>query len=73
MISENSRLLERTIIVSLPSERPPTEQEVRDLATRLRAAFPVDDDEFDIVLKRLHARMAIEMDTGVFLAADYRP
>lgn len=73
MISENSRLLERTIIVSLPGDRPPTEQEVGDLATRLRAAFPVPDDEFDSVLKRLHARMAIEMDTGVFLAADHRP
>jgi hypothetical protein len=73
MTSENSRLLERTIIVSLPGDRPPTEQEVRDLATRLRGAFPVSDDEFDEVLKRLHARMAIEMDTGVFLAADHRP
>jgi len=73
MTSENSRLLERTIIVSLPGDRPPTEQEVHDLAARLRAAFPVSDDEFEGVLKRLHARMAIEMDIGVFLAADHRP
>jgi hypothetical protein len=73
MISENSRLIERTTIVSLPGDRPPTEQEVSDLATRLRAAFPVSDDEFEAVLKRLHARMAIEMDTGVYLAADHRP
>ena len=73
MTSENSRLLERTIIVSLPGDRPPTEQEVRELAGRLRSAFPVSDDEFDAALKRLHARMAIEMDTGVFLAADHRP
>src|SRR5437764_694467 len=73
MTSENSRLLERTIIVSLPSDRPPTEQEVRELATRLRAAFPVSDEGFEALLKRLHARMAIQMDIGVFLVAEHRP
>ncbi len=73
MTSENSRLLERTIIVSLPSDRPPTEQEIGTRAALLRAAFPVTDEEFAALLKRLHARMAIEMDMGVFLAADHRP
>jgi hypothetical protein len=73
MISENSRLLERTIIVSLPSDRAPNEQEIGGLATRLRTAFPVTDNEFADLLKRLHARMAIEMDTGVYLVADHRP
>ena len=73
MTSENSRLLERTIFVSLPSDRAPTEQELRELAMRLRAAFPVTDEEFDMLLKRLHAKMSIEMDIGVVLVLDHRP
>jgi hypothetical protein len=73
MTSENSRLLERTIIVSLPADRAPTEKELGELAARLRGAFPVTDEEFDILLKRLHAKMAIEMDIGVVLVSEHRP
>lgn len=72
-MSENLRQLERTIIGALPSDRPPTEQEIADLAARLRTVFLVTDDEFGELLKRLHARMAIQMDTGVYLVAEHRP
>ena len=72
-MSENLRQLERTIIGALPSDRPPTEQEIADLAARLRTVFLVPDDEFGDLLKRLHARMAIQMDTGVYLVAEHRP
>ena len=73
MSSDNSRLLERMIIVSLPSDRPPTEQEIAERAALLRGAFPLIEEEYATLLKRLHARLAIEMDMGVFLAADHRP
>lgn len=73
MTSENFRSLERTIVVSLPNDRPPTEQEIKDLATRLRAVFPVDDDEFDALLRQLHAKLSIEMDTGTALVAEHAP
>ncbi len=73
MNSDTSRLLERMIIVSLPGDRPPTEQEIAERAAQLRAAFPLTEEEFSALLKRLHARLAIEMDMGVFLAADHRP
>src|SRR5277367_187501 len=73
MSSDNSRLLERMIIVSLPSDRPPTEQEIAERAALLRGAFPLVEEEYATLLKRLHARLAIEMDMGVFLAADHRP
>ena len=72
-MSENLRQLERTIIGALPSDRPPTEQEIADLAARLRTVFLVTDEEFGELLKRLHARMAIQMDTGVYLVAEHRP
>lgn len=73
MNTDNFRYLERTISVLLPSDRPPTEMEVKDLATRLRASFPVDDEEFEFLLRQLHTKLSIEMDTGVALVADYAP
>ena len=73
MTTDNFRSLERTIIVSLPSDRPPTELEIKDFATRLRSAFPVDDQEFETLLRQLHAKLSIEMDTGIALVADHTP
>jgi hypothetical protein len=63
MTSDNFRFLERTIIVSLPNDRAPKEQEVRELAARLRTVFPVPDGEFDMLLRQLHAKLPIELDT----------
>jgi hypothetical protein len=63
MTSDNFRFLERTIIVSLPDDRPPKEREVTDLAARLRTVFPVPDDEFDALLRQLYAKLPIEMGT----------
>ena len=73
MNSEHARRIERMVIVSLPNDRPPTEEEVRDLAERLRLAFPVSDEEFDALIKRLHAKVSITMDTGIALVAEHRP
>ena len=73
MNSDNARTIERMVIVSLPSDRPPTEEEVRDLAGRLRTVFPVDDAEFAGLIKRLHAKVSISMDTGLALVAEHRP
>ena len=53
MTTDNFRSLERTIVVSLPNDRPPTELEIQDLATRLRAVFPVSDEEFDALIRQL--------------------
>jgi len=73
MTSENFRSLERIIVVSLPNDRSPTEQEIKDLATKFRAVLPVADDEFDALLRQLHAKLNIEMDTGVALVAEHTP
>jgi hypothetical protein len=73
MNSEHARRIERMVIVSLPNYRPPTEEEVRDLAERLRLAFPVSDEEFEALIKRLHAKVSITMDTGIALVAEHRP
>ena len=62
MISDNLRSLELTIIVLLPMDRPPKDREVRELAARMRTAFPVPDGEFDVLMRQLHERLPIEMD-----------
>jgi hypothetical protein len=60
MTSDNFKCLERTIVVSLPDNRKPTEHEVIDLAERLRTVFPVHDDEFDELLCQLRKKLPIE-------------
>ena len=65
----NQQLIERSVVVSLPSDRLPTEDEIHELAHRLRIAFPVSDEEFAAVLHRITAKVSISMDTGVALVA----
>ena len=48
-------------------------KKIRDLALRLRAVFPVADEEFDALLRQLHAKSSIEMDTGTALVAEHAP
>jgi len=73
MDNENIGRLERALIVLLPGDRSPTEEEVRVLATQLRAAFPLSDDEFSALLRRVHAKVSISMDLGVALVAEHKP
>ena len=61
MTSDNFRLLELTIIVSLPMYRAAVQSEVAELAARLRGVFPVTDDEFEALLSLLHAKLSIEI------------
>ena len=61
-IDDNLRCLERVIIVSLPLDRAPREQEVLEMASRLRIAFPVPDGEFAALLRELYAKLPIQMD-----------
>ena len=40
MLTDNGRALENSVLVSLPPDRAPDEAALKDLATRLRTAFP---------------------------------
>ena len=57
MSQQNQQLIERSVIVALPNDRLPTEEEINDLAARLRVAFPVSDEEFGGLLHRIKARV----------------
>lgn len=73
-MDENVRNLENTILVTLPAGVVLDEAELRLRVEQLRTVFPVSDEERDQLLRRLHARLAIRMDTGVALVApDHKP
>lgn len=67
MATENLSTLEKVVIASLPADRRPTESELLEKATSFRQVMPVDDEEFDTLIKRLHAKLAITMDIGTAL------
>jgi hypothetical protein len=66
MPTDNAINLENAVLMTLTRERIPSEAEVLGLATALRsiANYNVSDDEFEEVIRRLHARLLITMDTG---------
>ncbi|ABF43267.1 endonuclease [Candidatus Koribacter versatilis Ellin345] len=70
MSIDNARLIENAVLVSLPDQHAPKEEAILELATRLRQAFPLSDDDFASLIKRLHAKLAITMDTGVVLLGE---
>jgi Z1 domain len=73
VIDENVRRIELTIPILLPADRPPTEAEVRAIATQLRAGFPVAEEDFEALLRRVYAKTSISMDMGVALVSEHRP
>jgi hypothetical protein len=53
--------------------RSPSEEAIRELIDKLRSSFPLTDDEYTQLIKRLHARLSIKMEQGAKLVAEYRP
>lgn len=75
MQSENAINLENAIIATLTRQGVPTEEEVQILAESLRKIpnFSVDDNDFGLVLRRIHSRLQIDMDTGTAIVEEYEP
>lgn len=67
--------LENAIVAVLTRGGIPTEDQIRQLAEQLRVVpnLAVDDAEFDGVLRRLHTRLQIDMDTGTAIFEEYQP
>jgi len=70
MPAEDVARLEKVVIASLPADRRPTEAEILDMATGFRAVISVSDEEFDQLIRQLHAKMAITMDVGTALVEE---
>lgn len=64
MPTENALRIENAVIATLNLDRLPTEEEILGLIQGFRVMFQISDDERDIVVRRLHARLRIVMDTG---------
>jgi hypothetical protein len=67
MAADNPTMLEKAVFATLPPGRRPTEEEVLETASALRRAFPVGEDEFASVIKRVHAKLTITMELGTSL------
>src|SRR5215471_3123458 len=65
MPNDNLDKIESAVLVTLPEDRVPSEAEVEALVEHMRIVFPISDEHRDILIKRLHARLAIRMDTGI--------
>jgi hypothetical protein len=73
-VVDNASLIEKTVLVALPLDRRPTEQELLTLASAQRVVYPVDDEQFAALIRRLHANLDITMDRGTALVApEYGP
>ena len=71
---DNVDLIVKSVLVTLPLDRRPTEEELLGRATALRAVYPVEDEQFEAAIRKLHARLAITMDPGIALVEpDYVP
>ncbi len=74
MPKDNAVNLENAVVTTLAKDRIPTEDEVLSLATALRHIpnYVVSDEEFSDVIRRLHARLQVNMDTGTAIVEPYQ-
>src|ERR1035437_1113832 len=72
MISENASNIENAVIATLNLDKLPTEDEIAALVQNLRSAFPVASEEVTSILRRLHARLQIDMDIGTAIKEDHQ-
>lgn len=74
MSNETSLALESAVIAALTRDRIPTESEIFALATAMRVvpAFSISDEEFSALIKRLHTRLRVDMDTGTAVYEDFQ-
>lgn len=65
-------IIESTVAMTF-MDAVPSEEALRDLVDKLRISFSLSDDEYNQLIKRLHARLSIKMEQGAMLQAEYRP
>ena len=75
VLSANARRLELGVITALTVDGIPTEGAIFDLASTLRVIPPyaVTDDEFEVVIKRLHEALTVDMGLGDCVYDEHNP
>src|SRR5215468_3802017 len=73
-MNDNVQKIENAVQVTLPTDHVPSEAELAELVERFRLVFAISDQERDALLRRLHHRLAIRMETGTALVEhDHQP
>jgi hypothetical protein len=73
-MSTNANQIESMILVTLKPGEIPDEVRILSLIETLRGIFPISEEDREELIKRLHTRLAIHMDTGTKLvASDHEP
>ncbi|MGV8120416.1 MAG: Z1 domain-containing protein [Candidatus Xenobiia bacterium LiM19] len=73
MSHENIQKIGNLVIASIPVDQLPTEESILELVKKFRTIFEITDDEFGEVVRMLHARLQISMDTGASIVEDHQP
>ena len=74
-LSANAQRLQVAVSTSLAVDRVPTEIEIFELASALRKIemYNISDQEFDIVIKKLHVALALDMGVGSYVVNEHDP
>lgn len=72
MPTENVLKIENAVVATLNIDQLPTEDDIIKLVQGFRMMFPITEEELDALLRRLHARLRIEMDTGTAIIEDHQ-
>lgn len=74
-LSANARRLELSVITALTVDGIPTEGAILDLASSLRLIPPyaVTDEEFEVIIKRLHEALTVDMGLGDCVYDEHNP
>jgi hypothetical protein len=70
MSSENINNIVKSVAVTLPNNITPSENDILNLVTALRNAFPVSEEEFNKVIRILHSKYQISMEVGTVVTED---
>jgi hypothetical protein len=73
MAVDNQQMIENLVVTTISPDKSPTEEDIFKLVQGFREMFPVSDEEVKTVLRRLHTRLSIDMDTGISITEDHRP
>jgi hypothetical protein len=72
MPNDNTIKIENAVVATLDVDQLPSEGDIKKLAQGFRVMFPVSDEDFEKLLRRLHARLRIDMDIGTAITEDHQ-
>lgn len=72
-MSVDASVVVNMAIVALEQVAAPTEEQVRNVVDRLAAAFGIEPEQKEAVIRNVHARRLVHMDVGYAVAEQHTP